>query len=632
MELIQNALVKFEHKEIEPKDLAILAGFSMDELDKIDRYWDPIFNDAWVYLSPEMITEDIGYVSTKVFYRDVLRKKYKENVEYQLVSKNHDIVKSFYRILIPDRKKPGNKASYYIITGKTLKKMLMNSETKKGRETRDYFIKVEELALYMKDYQMMCVLYHEELKILNDVKCDDIIKTALVKYKYKEPTITQLAEHVGFNDDELKILNIFWEPVFNKSWIYLSPSMITKDMGYSKLSNFYTQVMRSNYTENIDYKEVTENDPIIQTYEQFEKNSKCLLISTYKTTHKRGSKPKYYLVTGRALKKMLMKAKTTRGDDICEYYLKVEELAILMKDYIHTLHQFLFQKERSVYKKQLENQKKQIAIQDNRSFLLKSFSEHLQERKFDSYFYIVCSNEYARKNYFKLGITTNLKNRLRQYNCERPEDDMMFYAFIHNCYDSVSIEKRTKIILKDFQKKNSKKIQKDETYFMNFKKLKKIVMLVCNNYNSEIDELNLIIQTFNESFMDIPEIPVSIDIPNEEKKEIISITHEVENGDTKSNTRTVIDVSGLSVEQMKEKLIIAINKFIRENIDDMKDFDYNTEKDSDKKIKIVWKDILTNLMNICNIHSKPKIKSNLWKDTANNILAEAKCLSSIKWR
>jgi hypothetical protein len=90
--------------------------------------------------------------------------------------------------------------------------------------------------------------------------------------------------------------------------------------------------------------------------------------------------------------------------------------------------------------------------------------------------------------------------------------------------------------------------------------------------------------------MDIPEIPVSIDIPNEEKKEIISITYEItENGGTKSNNRTVIDVSGLSVEQMKEKLIIAINKFIRENVDDMKDFDYNTEKDSDKKLKLCGK-------------------------------------------
>jgi hypothetical protein len=104
------------------------------------------------------------------------------------------------------------------------------------------------------------------------------IQNALTKFEYKEPTMSELAKFIGFNDDELKMLNVFWEPVFNKSWIYLSPSMITQDMGYSKLSNFYTQVLRIKYNENIDYKEVESNDPLVQSYREFETNCKSLLI------------------------------------------------------------------------------------------------------------------------------------------------------------------------------------------------------------------------------------------------------------------------------------------------------------------------------------------------------------------
>ena len=44
----------------------------------------------------------------------------------------------------------------------------------------------------------------------------NIIQIALAKYEYKEPSIDQLAEHVGFNTDEQRMLKLFWEPAFNQ--------------------------------------------------------------------------------------------------------------------------------------------------------------------------------------------------------------------------------------------------------------------------------------------------------------------------------------------------------------------------------------------------------------------------------
>ena len=44
------------------------------------------------------------------------------------------------------------------------------------------------------------------------------------------------------------------------------------------------------------------------------------------------------MVTGRTLKKMLLRANTSKSEDLHEYYLKVEELAMLMHKYITTMH------------------------------------------------------------------------------------------------------------------------------------------------------------------------------------------------------------------------------------------------------------------------------------------------------
>ena len=68
---------------------------------------------------------------------------------------------------------------------------------------------------------------------------DNTVEVALVKYGYSEVSNQQLAEYMGFSTEEQRMLTMFWESAFNCSWIYLSPEMITKDMGYKQISSFY---------------------------------------------------------------------------------------------------------------------------------------------------------------------------------------------------------------------------------------------------------------------------------------------------------------------------------------------------------------------------------------------------------
>lgn len=211
------------------------------------------------------------------------------------------------------------------------------------------------------------------------------------------------------------------------------------------------------------------------------------------------------------------------------------------------------------------------------------------------------------------------------YNCERPEDDMLYYAYYYTCHDAKEIEKRTKYFLRDYQKKNNLKKDKDETYFMNYLILKKYVELICTNYNLEINEINKIVSTFEDSFMDEIVIPEPMDLPN--RSNSFTITEKKYNIEIK---RDVIDVVSLTDTEKKEKLIQAISLFITDN-NIKNDFNYYNEKDNtDVQATIIWKDIVQYLMTICELN-KNAIKASLWKESMTNIVKESKCIKKINW-
>ena len=90
------------------------------------------------------------------------------------------------------------------------------------------------------------------------------VKDTLAKYNYAELTHNQIAIEMGFDENEQKMLNIFWQPAFNKGWIYLSDKFIKEDMGYKKISDFYCDTLRKKYVENTDYKEITKNHDLVK--------------------------------------------------------------------------------------------------------------------------------------------------------------------------------------------------------------------------------------------------------------------------------------------------------------------------------------------------------------------------------
>ena len=163
----------------------------------------------------------------------------------------------------------------------------------------------------------------------------------------------KLAQLARFTNEEVAFVKLFWEPAFNKSWIYLTKEMVVDWMGYkdnkNTMSHFYERNLLKNYEKNIDYKEVAQNNELVKNIHSpnlgNEENDE--IVSTPKPDLGGGRNKKFYIITGECLKCLLMSAQTPKGKIVRKVYIKTENLVILMIEVIQ---------EQKVleYKKQLE--------------------------------------------------------------------------------------------------------------------------------------------------------------------------------------------------------------------------------------------------------------------------------------
>ncbi len=128
-----------------------LCGFTEDDEKYVDIFWDVAFNKNWLYLSDEIITDWVGYKknsSSIAKFHVMMKDKYIKEVEYKEVNKTHPLVESYRKSCLLGQVGKHNK-KYFIITGETLKKMLLRANTKNGEVVCNYFIKTETLASTM---------------------------------------------------------------------------------------------------------------------------------------------------------------------------------------------------------------------------------------------------------------------------------------------------------------------------------------------------------------------------------------------------------------------------------------------------------------------------------------------------
>ena len=420
------------------------------------------------------------------------------------------------------------------------------------------------------------------------------IQDALIKFEYKEPNIDIIAKYNGFTDTELDMLKMFWDPVFNDGWLYLSKIIITDIMGYKKVSDFYNTILRMDYIKNIDYKEINKDSELIKLNIEI---PNAILKSLGKSKHTGGKAQKYYAITGATYKKMLMKCRTKKGDSICNYYIKIEKLAMFYQKYTTELYKYI-----------ADEKDKQLKLQEYKMLNLNEFVEVARELKTDELFYIATTDSYSRQHRFEYGGIKNIndiKSRLAVYNTGRAEGDLFYYVKIFKCHKYSHIENCIEMLIKSFKDKKNAKKEMVHMYYDNFVELINFILI---NHGKNINFINKHAKQFLENTIGLEPLvipPINLSIYSQPQKQI---------------KFTKIDVSGWSEDQLKETIIDLINQYA---IKLGKQYDFKTQRDTDS-LEIIWKDFQLYLSQY-----KGKNKTN-WKTYLKTFINGAKF--SYKWR
>ena len=220
------------------------------------------------------------------------------------------------------------------------------------------------------------------------------IQAALVKFEYKEPTIEQIAIHVGFNENEIKLMTLFWSDDFDKNWIYLSDDMIlnsmTNETGRMYLTHFYNQVLFTDFIVDIDYKEIKKDDNLIKKYEEVLNIDQSSIINKIKSNRK-----KYYAITGKTYVDLIKNSK---------YRLSKKRSLIQEKDISDKLSLLL-------------NGKREVFISDNsRRIDILTDTEIIEVKKYTNRLASVGQILYYSKYY------SNHKMRIHLFNHDNQKD------------------------------------------------------------------------------------------------------------------------------------------------------------------------------------------------------------------
>jgi phage anti-repressor protein len=411
------------------------------------------------------------------------------------------------------------------------------------------------------------------------------VSETLVKYDYAELTHNQLADVMGFSEEEKTMLNIFWEPTFNSGWIYLSDEMIKEQMTNEKsacaIPNFYNRVLISDdYEENIDYKKITKDHDLVKSYENF----------YYSKLNNRNSsnRKKYYAITGDTYKDLLQKSANKKGKQTRKYYRKIEQLAIFMKDYINAMHKHLMEV-------QLAEQEAKI----NRIHRINE--EYLSYKKLNEKnetIYIVSTYNYASQGVYKIGRTKNMKSRSSSHNTTHVAGDKVKVLKEFKVNDSQLIEKNI------HKKLNGLLVKGDKEFFMcPYNLLEDLLDVIVNDDTNHNNLVNSIIDTVNglrTTNYDSNAWTTGIDM-SIFTEEIILV---VQNDDREDNVQARFDTT-LATEQQKQDFVAKCVDVYKQTIQDPQ--------------TLVWVNFTKFLFSQVNL-SKKKYLAREWKPRFNQVM------------
>jgi hypothetical protein len=184
-----NQLINENNSILTIKELLTKINYNLDNL-YIDRFWNSIQDDKWIYLDNWLINDWLGYKDIKHGKEQIIKllKKYnKENDEYKILNNTEFDINEFcagQSMLqnINEEKRGAHNKQYIILSPDCFKELCIHVGTKKSAEIKKYYIELEKIFKFYLEYQNK----FRELELLekDNIINDNIINAKLDKHKY----------------------------------------------------------------------------------------------------------------------------------------------------------------------------------------------------------------------------------------------------------------------------------------------------------------------------------------------------------------------------------------------------------------------------------------------------------------
>ena len=289
----------------------------------------------------------------------------------------------------------------------------------------------------------------------------DILDQAIAVYNTQEITNEQLADIIGFDDDEREMMRMFWDKCFNGSWMLLTKEIVSKylsdETGHNMMCNFVNRVMIKFGRRDIDYMEVDKTHELVQEY--FDSS----ILRNRKDVSKM-NRNNWFIITGHYFKSLLMMATSTNGLKARSYYMKIEMLVVVMRDYMaNKLRHDLMAKDIQIEDRNAQINAKDTQIHDlSKKFrrLDISHKQLLHRRSYPMFnrdgrcmgrcLYVI-RNTKECGGQFKFGIAKNIDTRLKQH---RTDMSLSIVITIIYTIEASLLENALKVKLKKAEKLN----------------------------------------------------------------------------------------------------------------------------------------------------------------------------------
>jgi hypothetical protein len=322
----------------------------------------------------------------------------------------------------------------------------------------------------------------------------------------------------------------FWETISNKTWIYIDDELI-EWVGYKMnvitAKQKYMDIIKKNFTENQDYKiyNYDQVKDIFHISQEIYENNDAISPFKDRILNNLHNRSLYIILHPRCFKKSLMMIRTTRANDIRDYYVDIEEIYLDYSKYQLSL-------ENKELKIQLAKEKENKKIEKHELLLTK------MKNKKCIYLIEIIDLSNIENVFIKIGYTKDLETRHKMLK-QRFKKICILDVFEYN--DSYELEQ---LILNDGLIRNN--LYKD---LVNGSKSVEIIKL-SNEF------------TYNQIF---------------------EIVNKYMNNECMHNNMRLLEIRKLDIE---EKKINLINSLLEKNLDINSIIDYLSKMQNSHEMSI----------------------------------------------